>query len=136
MHQAKKELYYQKRILDKVKKEGGWGYKNTMMAIGGIPDLVILLPGLPVIFLEVKHMFNERHMVDTTPLQDYTHTVMLKTTAMTVVLVACYINNDLYLFDKKTADGYIPESASRIDMTDGSLTRALTEIWDEIRCGN
>lgn len=49
-----KELDFQKRIIDLIREEGGYGYKLSNRFKVGIPDLLIAAPLRGVVFFECK----------------------------------------------------------------------------------
>lgn len=49
-----KENYFQKKIREKVKKTGGLALKLYPFSFAGLPDLLVLMPGGRVWFVEVK----------------------------------------------------------------------------------
>jgi hypothetical protein len=49
-----RELNFQKRIIDLIKEEGGYGYKMSNRFKVGVPDLLIAAPMRGVVFFECK----------------------------------------------------------------------------------
>lgn len=49
-----KENYFQKKIREKVKKVGGLALKLYPFSFAGLPDLMVLMPGGRIWFVEVK----------------------------------------------------------------------------------
>lgn len=66
------ELQLQSKLVDAVKKAGGFGYKQSNKFLAGPPDLYLSHPAIGPAFIEVKLNDPSSKVVNITPLQTLT----------------------------------------------------------------
>lgn len=131
-----KEVDYQKKIIDAVNSQGGYGLKMSNRFLAGVPDLLIHLRPYPTAVVEVK-MLTSPVNLDTpmqlghsiTPLQRSTLLRMRKAGLMTGwVGILCGIRG--YVSMWVSADtGVVP---TKREFEEQCLTKNAKDSWEQL----